>query len=142
MKLYLQLENLFKFRCNSNSDIIPYIKKLSEMGKFDEPKKVAVIAIILDRLGKLEDEAIIQESLKESVLPEIPTIPEPPVAPETPETPIEPEVPAQTTETPAPPASATETATDEVTATASKEDFVASITDKPETTTPSENVIE
>lgn len=63
-KLYQQLEALFKYRCNSNSEIIPYIKKLSEAGKFDEPKKVAVFAIILDRLGKMEDEALIQESLK------------------------------------------------------------------------------
>lgn len=64
VKLYQQLEQLFKFRVNSNEEIIPYIKKLSEAGKFDEPKKVAVLAIILDRIGKMEDEATLQESLK------------------------------------------------------------------------------
>lgn len=65
MTLHAQLENLFKFRINSNEEIIPYIKKLSEAGKFDEPKKVAVLAIILDRLGKMEDEANIERSLEE-----------------------------------------------------------------------------
>jgi len=71
MKLYIQLENLFKVRFNSNENIIPTIKKLSEMGKFDEPKKVAVLAIILDRLGEQENEALIQESLKADEIAEI-----------------------------------------------------------------------
>lgn len=57
IKLHQQLESLLKLRINSNDEIIPYIKRLSEMGKFDEPKKVAVIALLLDRLGKLEDDA-------------------------------------------------------------------------------------
>lgn len=65
MKLYQQLEQTFKMRINSNGEIIPYIKKLSEMGKFDEPKKIAAIAIILDRLGSMEDEKDIQDSLQE-----------------------------------------------------------------------------
>ena len=41
------------------------------MGKFDEPKKVAVLAIILDRLGEQENEALIQESLKADEIAEI-----------------------------------------------------------------------
>ena len=61
----MQLETLFGARFNSNAEIIATIKKLSEAGKFDEPKKVAVFAIILDRLGKMEDEELVNEALKE-----------------------------------------------------------------------------
>jgi len=64
-KLYQTLEQVFKMRINSNSEIIPYIKKLAEMGKFDEPKKIAAIAILLDRLGKLEDDADMEKSLSD-----------------------------------------------------------------------------
>lgn len=64
-KLYQILEQTFKMRINSNAEIIPYIKKLSEMGKFDEPKKVAAIAILLDRVAKLEDEADMTKSLSD-----------------------------------------------------------------------------
>lgn len=66
MKLHAQLENTLKIRINSNEEIIPGIKKLAEMGKFDKPKENALFAIILDRLGKMEDEAAIQDSLKEN----------------------------------------------------------------------------
>lgn len=69
-KLYQVLEATFKMRINSNSEILPYIKKLSEMGKFDEPKKIAAIAILLDRLGKLEDEADVEKSLSDIITPE------------------------------------------------------------------------
>lgn len=58
MKLHAQLENALKIRINSNDDIIPAIKKLMEMGKLDKPKEIAMFAIILDRLGKMEDEAL------------------------------------------------------------------------------------
>lgn len=64
-KLYQILEQTFKMRINSNTEIIPYIKKLAEMGKFDEPKKIAAIAILLDRLAKLEDEADMAKSLSD-----------------------------------------------------------------------------
>lgn len=64
IKLYQQLENVLKIRILSNEDIIPAIKKLMEMGKLDKPKEIAMFAIILDRLGKIEDEAVIEESLK------------------------------------------------------------------------------
>lgn len=63
MKLHMQLETLFGARFNSNAEIIATIKKLSEAGKFDEPKKVAVFAVILDRLGKMEDEIEQEKSL-------------------------------------------------------------------------------
>ncbi len=69
-KLYQTLEQVFKMRINSNAEIIPYIKKLSEMGKFDEPKKVAALAILLDRVGKMEDDIDIEKSLSEIVTPE------------------------------------------------------------------------
>lgn len=55
LRLHQQLESLFKYRINSNEEIIPFIKKLSEAGKLDGPKQTAVFAIILDRLGRLED---------------------------------------------------------------------------------------
>lgn len=64
IKLHAQLEQLLKIRINSNSEIILGLKKLSEAGKLDKPKELAMFAVILDRLGKLEDEATIQESLK------------------------------------------------------------------------------
>lgn len=64
MKLHAQLESTLKVRINSNSEIILGLKKLSEAGKLDKPKELAMFAIILDRLGKMEDEASIEESLK------------------------------------------------------------------------------
>lgn len=66
MRLYQQLENLLKIRVNSNEDIIPAIKRMSEMGKFDEPKKMAVLVLLLDRLGKMEDEKLLEQSVKEN----------------------------------------------------------------------------
>src|SRR5690348_11101718 len=62
--LYVKLEQLFNARFNSNDNIIPTIKKLSESGKLDEAKKIALLAIILDTLGQMEDEKLMQESLK------------------------------------------------------------------------------
>jgi|GEM_PF-2797876 len=112
-KLHQQLEQLFKYRCNSNEDIIPYVKKLAEAGKFDEPKKVAVFAIILDRLGKQEDEANIEASVKEAEplapvvdeptppVEETPANPEPTTSPDVPTEP-EPTPPAQTAVEPTP----------------------------------------
>jgi hypothetical protein len=102
MKLYQQLEATFKFRINSNAEIISYIKKLSEMGKFDEPKKVVALAIILDRLGKMEDETTIKESLKVESFSEpiVPTQTEPETSPDAqqqPETPQDAQTPIETT---------------------------------------------
>lgn len=65
MKLHQQLEHTLKIRINSNEEIIPAIKKLSEMGKFDKPKELAMFAIILDRLGKIEDVSMIEQQLHE-----------------------------------------------------------------------------
>ncbi len=100
IRLHQQLEKLFGARFNSNEEIIATIKKLSEAGKFDEPKKVAVFAVILDRLGKMEDEIETQLSLQDTITPEpdnqpasqVETPSEPssdlPATPETPVTPI------------------------------------------------------
>lgn len=65
IKLHQQLEESLKVRINSNSEIILGIKKLTEAGRFDKPKEVALFAIILDRLGKIEDEEIARRSLQE-----------------------------------------------------------------------------
>jgi len=64
MKVYQELERIFKFRIFSNEEITPYLLKLSRMGKIDEPKKMALFTIILDRLGRIEDE---QESYEEMI---------------------------------------------------------------------------
>jgi hypothetical protein len=65
IKLHAQLESALKIRINSNDEIILALKKLAEMGKFDKPKELAIFAIILDRLGQMEDEALIEKSLKD-----------------------------------------------------------------------------
>lgn len=57
-KIYSQLENLFKFRILNNSDISSYLKRLTNMGKLDEVKKIALFNIILTRLGEIEDQEI------------------------------------------------------------------------------------
>lgn len=62
MRIYQQLENLFKLSIFSNEEIVPYLVKLTKNGKIDEPKERALLIIILDRLGKMEDE---EEAAKE-----------------------------------------------------------------------------
>ncbi len=54
-KLYQELEQLFKLRIFSTEEIPAYIKKYSQMGKFDEPKKVALLALLAYRVGVIED---------------------------------------------------------------------------------------
>lgn len=54
MQVYQELEQIFKFRISSNDEVVPYLTKLSRMGKIDEPKKMALFTMIIDRLGKIE----------------------------------------------------------------------------------------
>lgn len=65
IKLHQQLEQVLHIRINSNSEIVKAIKTLMELGKLDKPKEIAMMVIILDRLGKLEDDDLIEQSLKE-----------------------------------------------------------------------------
>ncbi len=55
-KIYVELEKLLKYRITSNEEIPSYLDKLIKAGKFDEPKKNAVIILLLTRLATLEDE--------------------------------------------------------------------------------------
>ena len=54
-------------RITSNEEIIPRIAEWKVSNALDEPKRIALLALILDRLGKLEDEADTQQSLSDIV---------------------------------------------------------------------------
>lgn len=55
MKLFQALEQIFKLRILSNAEIPQYIRKVSAIGRFDEPKKIAVLSELLQRVAALED---------------------------------------------------------------------------------------
>lgn len=55
MKLFQKIEHIFKFRIENNEEIPSYIQSLSEMGKLDEPKKIALFSLILSRLALVEE---------------------------------------------------------------------------------------
>lgn len=56
MKLYSQIEQIFRYRLLSNKDIPLYLKRMTNMGKVDDVKKAELFALILNRLGEIEDE--------------------------------------------------------------------------------------
>jgi hypothetical protein len=56
MKLYTQIEQIFRYRLLSNKDIPLYLKRMTNMGKVDDVKKAELFALILNRLGEIEDE--------------------------------------------------------------------------------------
>lgn len=56
MKLHQQLEQIFKFISLSKKENIPgFMKRVTELGKFDEPKKAAVLSMLCKRLADAED---------------------------------------------------------------------------------------
>jgi len=55
MKLWQSLELLTKLRVNSNQEIPQFMKRYAQMGKFDEPKKNALITELLVRMASLEE---------------------------------------------------------------------------------------
>lgn len=59
MKLYSQIEQIFRYRLLSNKDIPTYLKRMTNMGKVDDVKKAELFALILNRLGEIEDEALV-----------------------------------------------------------------------------------
>lgn len=67
MKIYQRLEQLLKFRIYSNSEIGEYLTKLSNMGKLDEVRKQALIVLILNKLGEIEDKEEQEKISKEYV---------------------------------------------------------------------------
>jgi hypothetical protein len=70
MKLYQEIESLLKFRISSNEGVVSYMLKMSRLGKLDEPKKIALLTIILDRLGRMEDEEGIRDEVLRSIIRE------------------------------------------------------------------------
>lgn len=54
-KIYQQVEQIFKFRILSNEEIPAYLARMSRMGKIDEIAKHEMLALILKRLGEIED---------------------------------------------------------------------------------------
>lgn len=64
-KIYQELEQIFKFRIHSNSEIPAYLRKLSLIGKIDEVRRQALFTLILNRLGEIEDQELIQTQVIE-----------------------------------------------------------------------------
>jgi len=62
MKVWQSLEAITKLRVNSNAEIPHFMKRYAESGRFDEPKKNALLVEILCRLAALEEK-------EESVFP-------------------------------------------------------------------------
>lgn len=64
MKIYQELEKITGFRFLNNDEIKLVLKDFVRTGKFDEPKKNAILIMILERLCKLEEDYdILIESL-------------------------------------------------------------------------------
>ena len=61
MKIYQRLEQIFKFRLYNNSEISSYLTKMSNMGKIDDVKKIALFNLILTKLGEMEDKETVVE---------------------------------------------------------------------------------
>jgi len=59
----MELERIFKFRLPNNEGIIGYMQNLSKMGKIDAPKEHAVMGLILDRIGRLEDWQLLMQEM-------------------------------------------------------------------------------
>lgn len=55
MKLYQFLDQLFNFRILRNDDIPLYLKRMSQLGKFDQPKQVMLITELTRRVAALEE---------------------------------------------------------------------------------------
>lgn len=66
MKIFQMLEQTFKYRITSNKEIPVYMKRISQAGKFDEPKKNALITEILLRLAEIEDQDAVTKLNKSS----------------------------------------------------------------------------
>lgn len=66
-KLTDKLERIFGYRIATTDEIPTYIKRLSEMGKLDEPKKIALFTLILERIVTLEEAIISYDMLIEDM---------------------------------------------------------------------------
>lgn len=53
--LHKFLYDLFGYRIFDNKEIDPFMKKVTRMGKLDEPKKAAILTELLKRMAALED---------------------------------------------------------------------------------------
>lgn len=60
MKIFQELEKIFKYRLLSNKEIPGYINNQSRLGKIDDVKRNALLILILHRLGEIEDEGHIK----------------------------------------------------------------------------------
>jgi hypothetical protein len=65
-KLYARIEQIFRFRLMDNSGISEYLKRMSNMGKIDDVKKIALFNLILTVLGEMEDK---EEEIKIALAP-------------------------------------------------------------------------
>lgn len=54
-KLFEDIEQIFRFRLLSNSDIPAYMRRMSSIGKIDEVRRQALLVLMLNKLGELED---------------------------------------------------------------------------------------
>ncbi len=54
MKTHEEMEKIFGTRISGPQQITGYINSLSRMGRFDEPKKVAVLSLLLRKVAELE----------------------------------------------------------------------------------------
>lgn len=55
MTLLRSLEQLFRFRLFTKEEIPAYLKRMAELGRFDEPKKIALFAELSQRVAALEE---------------------------------------------------------------------------------------
>lgn len=55
MKLYQKIEQIFKFRLLSSSDISSYMRRMSGMGKIDAVKTEQLLTLILVSIAQIEE---------------------------------------------------------------------------------------
>lgn len=54
-KLYEEIEQIFRFRLMGNSEIPSYMRRMSSIGKIDEVRRQALLVLMLNKIGELED---------------------------------------------------------------------------------------
>lgn len=72
MQLYKELEKICKLRIFSNTEIPAYLKRYSQYGKLDLVKQIELLTLVLDRVGKIEDELeVIRQKLEGKTFPPV-----------------------------------------------------------------------
>ena len=72
MRLYQEIEQLFKYRINSNVEIPSFLSKMDRFGKMDSRKTLELVGILARRTAALEDRLeLIEATMSEKPAPSV-----------------------------------------------------------------------